>query len=89
MIDLDQYKLTPPPGRLTEAEARVAGQTSNRLLSLRGMTATGVEGGSLTVKTRNGSQSLAMTLVDIEALIALLVERDEAILTHLDIQIDR
>lgn len=79
-----------PPKLLTEKEVRIAGATSNRLLSLRGFLAQGVAGGgSLTIKTRNGTQSLALHSVDAEALIALMIERDEALLVGLNIEIER
>lgn len=77
------------PARLTEREARLAGQVSNRLCSLRGLLAQGVTGGSLTTQTRNGTQSLSLVSVDVEALIALLKERDEAFLTGLNIEIEQ
>jgi hypothetical protein len=78
------------PARMTEREARLAGQTSNRLCSLRGFLKQGVAGGSsLTVKTTNGIQSLALHGIDTEALIALLIERDEAFLIGLNIEIEK
>ena len=86
MNDLVPYT---PPARMTEKEVRIAGATSNRLCGLRGALSQGVEGGSLTFKTKNGSQSQALTQSEIEALIDLLIERDEALLTGLDIQLER
>jgi hypothetical protein len=84
--DLTIYK---PPALLTEREARIAGATSNRLCALRGMLKQGVRGGSLTVATPNGTQSLALTSVDVEALIDFLRERDELFLTALNIEIEK
>lgn len=77
-----------PKGRITEREVRAAGVTSNRRRNLIGALAQGIKGGSLTVSTRNGSQSLALTSIDTEALIGLLLERDEAFLIGLDIELD-
>jgi hypothetical protein len=76
------------PARLTEREARLAGQTSNRLCGLRGFLAQGVNSGSLTIQTKNGAQSLTLSSVDTEALIGLLKERDEAFLIGLNIEIE-
>jgi hypothetical protein len=78
-----------PPKFMTEREARLAGATSNRLSSLRGFLKTGTTGGSLTVTSTNGSASLAMTQIDMEALLGLLIERDEQFLTSLNIELER
>jgi hypothetical protein len=78
-----------PPARMTEREARIAGATSNRLLNLRGFLSQGVRGGSLTVSTKNGGQSQTLTQDELEALIALLIERDEALLIGLNIEIEK
>ena len=77
-----------PPKFMTEREARMAGQVSNRRISLRGALKQGLRGGSLHVSTENGSQSLALPSVDLEAVIALLIERDEAFLTGLNIELE-
>lgn len=75
------------PALLSLREVRLAGQTANRLSTLRGALATGLKGGSLTIQTRNGTSSLALTSIDMEALISLLTERDELFLTSLNIEI--
>jgi hypothetical protein len=84
--DLVIYK---PPALLTEREARLAGATSNRLLSLRGFLKQGIKGGSVTAQTTNGAQSLTLLLDELEAVIALLIERDEAFLIGLNIEIEK
>lgn len=78
-----------PPKLLTEREVRLAGSTSHRLLSLRGTLRQGVASGTFTVSTSNGTVSLPITSVDTEALIALLIERDEAFLTGLNIELEQ
>ena len=78
-----------PPKRMTEREARLAGATSNMLLGLRGALSQGIAGGSLTIKTNNGSQSITLKIAEVEALIGLLIERDEAFLIGLDIELER
>lgn len=84
--DLTLYE---PPKLLTEREVRIAGATSNRLLSLRGFLADCVQSGSITVKTEYGSQSLTLPALDMEALIALMIERDEALLVGLNIELEK
>ena len=64
-----QLTIYKAPALLTEREVRIAGQTSNRLCTLRGVLKQGLEGGSLTTKTSNGSASLALSYVDIMDLI--------------------
>lgn len=76
-----------PKGRLTEKEARVIGSTANRLLSLRGLYCD-CEGGSITVKQRTGSVTMAMTKADLLAALALLIERDSNFLSGFDIELD-
>jgi hypothetical protein len=77
------------PFRMTEREARTAGMTSNRLSGLRGSLRQGIKGGQLNVRTTNGNLALALTMVDTEALVALLIERDEALLIGLNIEIEK
>lgn len=84
--DIVPYK---EPPRLTEREVRIAGQVSNRLCNLRGAIRQGVKGGSITVQTRNGVLSQSLPIIEIEALVALLIERDEAFLIGLNIEIDK
>lgn len=74
-----------PPKMLSLREVRVAGATANRLLNLR-HSLRNLKGGSLTIQTHNGSQSLSLSLVDLQALIGLLIERDEAFLTGLNVE---
>lgn len=76
------------PKLLTEREVRIAGATSNRLCNLRGMLKMGVVDGALVSRTRNGSSSMTLPKEDIEALIALMIERDEAFLVGLNIELE-
>lgn len=76
-----------PPKMLSMREARMAGATANRLLNLR-HTLRQLESGSLTMKTRNGTQSMSLTRNDLEAVMGLLMERDEQFLTGLNIEIN-
>jgi hypothetical protein len=84
--DLTIYE---PPKLLTEREVRLAGQTSNRLQTLRGFLSQGVSGGSVTVTSSNGSASLSLVRHEMEALIDLMIERDEQFLTSLNIELER
>lgn len=70
--------------RLTEREVRIAGHTSQRLLTLRTMAARPGDG---TLQTPQGTLKLGKA--DIEAVLALLIERDENLLVQLDIEIER
>lgn len=74
-----------PPKMLTLREARVAGQVANRLTNLRD-TIHNLDSGSVTIKTRNGTQSLTLPRDEIEAVIGLLIERDVALLTGLNVE---
>ncbi len=76
--------IVPPKGRLTESEVRVAGFTSNNLLVLASMLA-GCSGGG-TVQTAGGTMKLSQ--IDAQAVISLLIERGENLLTQLDIALD-
>lgn len=49
----------------------------------------GIKEGSIVVRTSNGSQSLTLPLDEVEAVIGLLIERDEAFLIGLDIELER
>jgi hypothetical protein len=84
--DLIEYT---PPALLTEREVRLAGATSNRLCNLRGALKDVTTGGSLVVTTRNGSSSMNLTSIDMEALLGLLIERDEQFLTSLNIELEK
>lgn len=77
------------PARITEREVRIAGVTSNRLLSLRGMLSQGIREGSIAVRTTNGNQAITLPINEMEAVIALLIERDEAFLIGLDIELEK
>lgn len=71
--------------RLSEQEVRVAGITSNNLITLRSMLVSARNGA--TFQTRAGT--LQLTAPDAEAAISLLIERSEQYLTSLDIKLDR
>ena len=77
------------PALLTEREVRIAGQTSNRLMSFRGFLKQRTTGGSLTISSANGSASVTLTKIDMEAILGLLIERDEQFLTALNIELER
>lgn len=74
-----------PPKMLTLKEARVAGQVANRLTNLRD-TLRNLDSGSIAIKTRNGTQSLSLPRDEVEAVIGLLIERDVALLTGLNVE---
>jgi hypothetical protein len=76
-----------PPKMLSMREARMAGATANRLLSLRGALRQGLESGSVTLKTSNGTQSITLPRNDLMAVVGLLVERDEHFLIGLNVEI--
>lgn len=78
-----------PPKFITEREVRIAGQTSNRLSALRGALTQGLRSGSIHLATSNGSQSISLPQVDMEAVVGLLIERDEAFLIGLNIELEK
>lgn len=84
-----QLTLWKPPGIMTEREVRTAGLTSNRLCTFRGMLRQGIEGSTLSIKTRGGGTvAMPMSSIDTEALIGLLKERDETFLIALNIELE-
>lgn len=85
MNDAHQFGELVERKRLTEAEVRIAGHASQRLLTLRTMLADIAKGGTL--QTRAGTLQLNST--DTQAVLALLIERDEQFLIQLDIQLAR
>lgn len=89
MNQLTQLTLWKTPALMTEREARIAGITSNRLCSLRGMLKQGIEGATLSIKTTNGTIALPLPYVDTEAIVSLLKERDEQFLTALNIELEQ
>jgi hypothetical protein len=73
---------------MTEREVRIAGSTSQRLRNLRGILRQGVREGSLAIRTNNGAQSFTLYVEEVEALLDLLIERDEMFLTGLNIELE-
>jgi hypothetical protein len=77
------------PKLLTEREVRLAGATSCRTASLRGMLRNGVESCTVSVKVKpGGTIALPLPAVEAEAMIAFLKERDELFLTSLNIELE-
>lgn len=76
--------IEPIKGRLTEAEVRLAADYSTALAELRKLAGRCARGGKITVE--DGCFSLLRP--DIEACIALLIERAECVLVQLDIELD-
>lgn len=74
-----------PKGRLTEAEVRIAGHTSQRLLTLRTMRDNCTGGGTV----QNTLGTIQLQYADMQAILSLMIERDENLLIQLDIAIDR
>jgi len=78
-----------PKGRMTEAEARVVGASANRIVNLRGLQVSAANAsGSLTVNAKSGAVSLVLTSQDVEACLALLIEREACLLTQFDIELE-
>lgn len=75
-------------GRLTEREVRAFGATANRIVNLRGLIASQVGAGTITVQTKAGAIALSLPHVDVEACLALLAERDATFLTQFDIELE-
>lgn len=76
-----------PPKMLSLREAQIAGSTAHRLMSLRHMLTKASHGATLAVSSRReGGIQLSLSPVDTEALIALLIERDIAFLTGLNVE---
>ena len=74
---------------MTEAEARVCGAAANRIVNLRGLELSNEGNGSLTVNTKSGAVSLALTQEDIAAFLALAIDRESALLTGFNIVLDQ
>jgi hypothetical protein len=64
-----------PTDPITLAEARKIGTAAQRYENLKHCLREAT-GGGLTVSTRNGTMSLSMYRLDMEALLALLIERE-------------
>lgn len=79
--------ISPPKGRLTEAEARVIGAAANRIANLRSLLASASGNGSLTVTAGTGTVALTMTREDLTATLSLLIEREAALLTQFDVEL--
>lgn len=77
-----------PKGRLTEREVRILGASANRLVNLRDLQASQVGSGSLSATTKTGTVSLTLRREDIEAVLALLVERESSLLLQFDVELD-
>lgn len=89
MNDLIPYD---PPKLLTEREVRAAGVVSNRRANVRSMLDRKIRGASLTIKDARGTaDTLILNLPenDAEAVLALLLERDEQFLTSLNIELEK
>lgn len=71
---------------LTMAEARAVGAASNRLRNFRHLLSEGL-GGSLTVRMKFGTTAQALTTVDMEAILSLLIEREELFLGSFNVDI--
>ena len=84
----DIVPYTEPP-RLTGKEVRAAASIINRRRNVLGALAQGVTTGSMNITTKNGSMNLTLKAADVEALAALMVERDELFLIQMNIEYDR
>lgn len=88
----DPSRLLPviakPKGRMSEAEARVVGAAASRIVNLRHLYNDCNIGGSLSVATRNGTVSQALTKADLQAILALMIEREALVLIQFDVDID-
>lgn len=73
---------------LTEAEARQIGASSQAIGRLRYMLEN-AKAGSLTVTLSSGSQSLSLYKSDLDACLALLMEREAAFLTSFNVKLDK
>lgn len=68
------------------AEALALGRSAQRLVNLSTAHARLSGGGSVTVKTTDGNLTYALTGIDIEAVLALLIEREVAFLTPYNVE---
>jgi hypothetical protein len=73
------------PNRMTEAEARVCGAASNRLANLRQLLTNPQKGCTMSV---NGA-AITLPEIDTRAVLALLIERESALLLGFNIQLDK
>ena len=74
---------------MTEAEARVVGASANRIVNLRGMIADRRSvSGNLTVPVSSGTVAMTLTAEDVRACLALLIERETALLIGFDIELE-
>lgn len=87
MNDLILYK---PPAVLTEREVRLAAVVSNRRHNVRDALIN-VREATLVIKDKRGSvfnADIKLPAVDAEAILSLLLERDEQFLTSLNIELE-
>lgn len=87
MNDLILYK---PPAVLTEREVRLAAIVSNRRHNVREALGS-IREATLVIKDKRGgvfNTDIRLPAVDAEALLGLLLERDEQFLTSLNIELE-
>lgn len=83
---------TVPPDRepLTEAEARRVGVSAFQMARLRSVVAHLPLGGQLTIKTNSGgAASIELPQLDVEAVLALLVEREALFLASFNVTVEK
>lgn len=82
----------PRPERepITEAEARRIGHAAYQIDKLRNIVGAGPQNGQLTVRTDNrGAASLELTQPAIEAVLALLIEREAVLLSSFGVMLEK
>lgn len=74
--------------QMTLGEARILGLSAQRYSQLADAYKA-AKSGSISYSTGNGSASLALTLLDLQAALALLIEREEAHLASYGVVLDQ
>lgn len=90
-LDRDrQLVRVPEREQLTEGEARRLGQAANRLARYRELMRHTGRGGSLNAAPRTGQlHGVNLGPTDLEAVLALLIEREELFLASFNVKIER
>jgi hypothetical protein len=83
-----QLVVVPDREPLTEAEARRIGHSATRIAQLRDLHKQ-VQSGSISIQTANGAMSLALTKLDLEAALGLLIEREAQFLSSFNVEVDK
>lgn len=81
--------ITPEREPITLVEAMRIGQSASRLQNLTTYRDRTVTSGGISIQTSNGTFSVALSRIDTEAVLALLIEREQAFLAAFNVEITK